>query len=388
MNKKSFHTLSFMVHSWMGLWFSLLMTFLSITGTLAIFSLEMDWLVHPEMRAAERVDADNVAWGAAFDSLREQYPEYTFYSISRLSENYFNLLAGGRTPWDENVRVWLQPHNGELAGITRWYSIQRFFRELHRNLFMRTSIGVPIVSFLSLPLLISTVAGFIVYRKFWKGFFRKPRWGRNGRILSGDLHRLIGLWTSWFIALIALTSLFYLVESGGYYGWQPWDRFASPPQISDPLEREEIYPANFSGRDIDLAIATAKAELPGLEVAGVGLLANNSNWLQINGKLSAVLVRQRANVVYIDPSDGSVLGSARGEDLSVMGRISEAADPLHFGYFGGLLTRIIWFVLGVGMVAMSITGVIIYAKRLIIREKRTDSRTKILSQEEQPVTNN
>jgi len=39
-------------------------------------------------------------------------------------------------------------------------------------------------------------------------------------------------------------------------------------------------------------------------------------------------------------------------------------------------------------VAMSITGVIIYAKRLIIKEKRTDSRTKNLSQEEQPVTNN
>ena len=370
----------------MGLWFSLLLMFLSITGTLAIFSLEMDWLVNPEMQAEERVDADNVAWGAAFDSLRKEYPEYTFFSISRLRGDYFNLLAGGRTPWGENIRVWLQPHSGELAGITRWYSIQRFFRELHRNLFMRTPIGVPIVSFLSLPLLLSLVAGFIVYRKFWRGVFRKPRWSRNARILSGDLHRLTGLWTSWFIAVIALTSLFYLVESGGYYGWRPWDRYASPPRILDSIEREEVYPANFNGEDINLAIAAAKAELPGLEVAGVGLLANNSDRLQINGNLSAMLVRQRANVVYIDPSDGSVLGSAQGEDLSAMGRISEAADPLHFGYFGGIFTRVMWFVLGLGMVAMSITGVIIYAKRIIIKEKSEGSRIKMLSQEEQALT--
>ena len=199
MHKKSFHRLSFLVHSWMGLWFSLLLTFLSITGTLAIFSLEMDWLVNPEMQAAERVHADDVAWGAAFDSLRD-YPEYTFYGIYRLNGSYFTLLAQGRTSWEENIRAWLQPHNGELTGITRWYTIQRFFRELHRNLFLRTSIGVPIVSFLSLPLFISIIAGFVVYRKFWKGFFRKPRWKKNARILSGDLHRFIGLWTSWFIA--------------------------------------------------------------------------------------------------------------------------------------------------------------------------------------------
>jgi uncharacterized iron-regulated membrane protein len=128
--------------------------------------------------------------------------------------------------------------------------------------------------------------------------------------------------------------------------------------------------------------------LPGLEVAGVGLLANDRSWLQINGNLSATLVRQRANVVYVDPIDGSVLGSTRGEDLSAMGRISEAADPLHFGYFGGIFTRILWFLLGLGMVGLSLTGVIIYTKRLLLKEKSADSRAKVLSQEEQPLTNN
>ena len=45
-------------------------------------------------------------------------------------------------------------------------------------------------------------------------------------------------------------------------------------------------------------------------------------------------------------------------------RISEAADPLHFGYFGGITTKILWFLLGLSMSAMAFTGVIIYSKRL------------------------
>ena len=45
-------------------------------------------------------------------------------------------------------------------------------------------------------------------------------------------------------------------------------------------------------------------------------------------------------------------------------RISEAADPLHFGYFGGITTKILWFLLGLSMSAMALTGVVIYSKRL------------------------
>jgi uncharacterized iron-regulated membrane protein len=59
-----------------------------------------------------------------------------------------------------------------------------------------------------------------------------------------------------------------------------------------------------------------------------------------------------------------VLGSYRGEELGLHNRISEAADPLHFGYFGGLTTKIIWFFLGIFMTALSITGFMIYGARL------------------------
>jgi uncharacterized iron-regulated membrane protein len=40
------------------------------------------------------------------------------------------------------------------------------------------------------------------------------------------------------------------------------------------------------------------------------------------------------------------------------------ADPLHFGTFGGMLTRAIWFVFGVILTGLSISGIYIYGARI------------------------
>ncbi len=356
--KQARDRLWFMVHSWLGLKLSLLMTFILATGTVAVFSYEIDWLLTPEMRATEGVAPEQVAWGAAFDTLRREYPRYRPLNLSRFEDNWFALHMIALTPWRENVRVWLDPIDGDLRGVTSFYNAQRFFRSTHRHLMMPIDIGVPIVTFLAFPLLISLVAGFIVYKKFWRGFFKTPRFSRKTRIWNGDLHRLAGLWCSWFVALIALTSIWYFIEQLG--GRAP----PVPGPGLDMVRREAALPASLDGAGVDLAVERARRELPGLQVRRVLFPGNNRAPLTVQGDLAAALVRPRANGVYIDPATLEVLGSYRGENLDWHRRISEASDPLHFGYFGGLATKILWFIFGGLMTAMSITGVVIHAGRL------------------------
>ncbi len=356
--RQSRDRLWFTVHSWIGLKLSLLMTFILATGTIAVFSAEIDWLVTPEMRASERVAQEEIAWGAAFDSWRREYPDYSPISIYRYQDNWFSLYMMMSTPWRENVLLWLDPPNGEMLGVTSFYNVQRFFRNTHRHLMMPPRIGIPIVSFLAFPLLISLIAGFVVYKKFWRGFFRWPRFERKKRIWNGDLHRLAGLWGSWFIALIAFTSVWYFVEEFG--GRSP----PFPQPDSNVVNRETPLPANFNGVDLEAAIARAQQELPGLNVRRVLFPGNRNGSLLIQGDLTAALVRPRANTVYIDPISLEVTGSFRGEELDLHTRISEASDPLHFGYFGGFATKLIWFVFGTMMTAMAITGIVIYSARL------------------------
>ena len=54
----------------------------------------------------------------------------------------------------------------------------------------------------------------------------------------------------------------------------------------------------------------------------------------------------------------------KGEALSAHQRISEMADPLHFGAFGGMTTKILWFLFGAVLTGLAATGAMIYSMRL------------------------
>jgi len=90
-----------------------------------------------------------------------------------------------------------------------------------------------------------------------------------------------------------------------------------------------------------------------------------------------VLVRDRANGVAVDPSTGRITMSLDGRDLNVHQRISEMADPLHFGTLGGLPTKIIWFVFGTLLTALAVTGAIIYTLRLAKEGRTAQSKLKV-----------
>ena len=357
MAKNSRSQLWFLVHSWIGLKLSLFMSFILMTGSIAVFRHEIDWLLKPELRASEAVPENQVAWGDAYDSLRQVYPEADLISLNRYHNEAFALNAVLVTEWGENSYLWFDPADGAFTGNTSFYGVQRFFRNVHRHLMLPITYGVPIVTALALPLLISLIAGFVVYKKFWRGFFRWPRFGRKPRIWLGDLHRLTGLWTSWFIALIALTSVFYFVEEFGLRGTP----FPGPEALE---QRRSTLPDGFDGAELDLAVYRARQVLPDLRIRRILFPGNRNRPIAIQGDNTAWLVRPRANTVYIDPVSLQVVGSYTGEELDFYTRISEAADPLHFGYFGGIWTQALWFVLGVLMSGLSITGILIYAKRI------------------------
>ena len=48
----SFARVAFSVHSWLGLSFFVLLTTVLLSGTLAVFRDEIDWLIFPQIRVA------------------------------------------------------------------------------------------------------------------------------------------------------------------------------------------------------------------------------------------------------------------------------------------------------------------------------------------------
>jgi len=352
---KKGRSLWWMVHSWIGLKLSIFLTFILATGTFAVFAHEIDWLATPAMRVSPRSEPV-ASWGAWAQAAARAAPDARLQTLYAPIDPWFTVEAWVSRGKGAPERVYVDPWRAEVTGTHGWANVHRFLRQEHRHLMLPTKIGIPIVCSLALLLAVSLVSGIVTYKKWWRGFFRAPR-GGDGRRMTGDLHRLMGLWSLWFVALITLTGLWYLVETLGGNAKVP----KLPEVAAGPMP---------TGVALDRLVAIARRADPALDIREIRFMPDNG--VIFLGQSSAWLVRDRANAVAVDPATSRVVAQLDGRTLSAHQRISEMADPLHFGTFGGLWTKVIWFLFGALLTAMAVTGTMIYAMRLA-RSSRSET---------------
>ncbi len=344
------------VHAWLGLKLSLFMAIICLSGTLAVVANELDWLADPALRASPAA-GQSASWGTLADNALNAVPGGRIDLMERGPDPWFATTVVIKAADGHRRRVLLDPATGKVNRVAGFGSIERFLRDFHRRLMLPVAIGIPLVTSLAFVLLTSLITGLVTYKKFWKGFFKRPR-GGTLRKTSGDLHRLFGVWSLWFVALVVVTSLWYLVELLGA---------SAPPtlplQTVSKAERKIALPQP-SGADLDRLAARAATAYPELTVSRVLFPFPGMKAVGFQGEAGTTLVTEKANAVFVDPVSNAVTLKVVGGQLSAHQRIAEMADPLHFGTFGGLATKLIWFVFGAGLTALSVTGVMIYATRL------------------------
>ena len=357
------------LHRWVGLKLFILLSFVLITGALATVSHEIDWLIDPARRVAPSAAPDAQNWDGLVAAVRDARPDWSIQWIAAPLDPWHAAEAVGVTSEGEFRRLLIHPGTLEIQGERGWFNAQRLFRDAHRRLMIFNVWGVVLVSSLSILLVLSLISGLFVYKKFWKGFFRKPR-TRDARTFWGDMHRLGGVWSLWFVAVIALTSLWYLVEALGSAAGQRVAGFAplDPPidHVSPTLDRDAISYSELAER--------ARAAMENYRITALHPPKFAGDPIRFHGHSVAILVRERANQVIFDPVTGDMTGLVKGETLSPMQRISEMADPLHFGTFGGFWTKMLYFFFGVVLSGMSLSGVYIFSKR--IRNAEAKAATK------------
>ncbi|HKX96147.1 MAG TPA: PepSY-associated TM helix domain-containing protein [Methylibium sp.] len=355
----------FFLHHLFGLQLSLFLGFVCLTGSVATLSHEIEWLLWPEVRADAGGTA--VSWGTQWDAARAAQPQWALQGIGRGGsdeESYLATVVRARDAAGADARIYVDPTSGRVQGQASGVSFHAFMRGLHYYLFVPSSLMFYAVTSLGVVMLGSLVTGLLVYRKFWRGFLRWPRWDAPPRVVWGDVHRLAGLWSTWFVAVIALTSVWYLLEHAGLDWEQP------TPALARPLApAERVAP---DGAAIDRWVAAARRELPGLRVTAVYLPFGARGPVTVQGQRDAWLVRERSNAVFIDPRDGRVLGVRDAQAIGAAERWAHTADPLHFGNFGGLAVKLLWAAFGLLLCALALSGAVIHAKRSVklVREQR------------------
>ncbi|QLG46291.1 PepSY-associated TM helix domain-containing protein [Costertonia aggregata] len=364
LKKKTF----FQIHSWIGIRLSILFFIVCFSGTLATLSHEMDWLFIPSIRATPQ--SELAPRNLMVSNFRDAYPkgEITFWL--RTDEPYlcdiiYKMEDGQRS------YVFANPYTGKIQGEAQ-ITFQRFFRDLHYFLFVPFQIGHFTVLIFGFLLLISLVTALVFYKKWWRKLFELQT-GKGNLVLFRSLHRLIGLWSVPFTLLFSITGIWYFLERAnvGDIG-----KTTNPkPPVIHGFEADKAG-IDANNLDYDRAVRVAKKQIPNLVVGDISPKSGKSGSIYLSGKSNVPLVRQRANRVYLNPNTYKVIKTQKATEIGTVMFLNDIADPLHFGYWGGLTTKIIWFVFGLAISLLVLSGIWITLKRKALKRKK--SKKKIM----------
>lgn len=358
----------FLVHSWLALpiWFFLLIV--CVTGTLAVVSQEIVWLANPEIRASKPTDdARPLSYGQVLAAIQEERPELAVEWISTPDESHFALSAQVSEPGGGSYRLYINPYTGAIQGVSPTFDFQGFTRALHGWWLVPFTNGYSwgwyLVSILGLPLLASLITGLVVYKRFWKGFFTpRLRFNQGARIFWGDFHRLSGIWSIWFIAVISITGTWFLIEallSDLHISISSEGPPAFVARHEVPLTADGLAPPQL---ELDRITAIATEQIAGLDISFVSLPEDAFGHYSVGGRGWYPLMFQTAD---INPYTGAVAGANLLEDRSALEFVTESMRPLHTGDFGGLWVKLIWFVFGLLLSMMVLSGLLIWSKRTV-----------------------
>lgn len=365
--KRTLSSVSFAVHSACGLWLTILLAIVMVSGTVAVFNAEIDWLIYPELRVTPGEARVNP--GAIYDAVSAAYPRFGINSVAtgvdrdRLAASAFVLQPGGGARY-----VWIDQWTGAVRGDTPFMTVGRFFDLLHTTLYLPV-IGRAFVNFFGVLLLLSMVTGLIAYKKFWRGFLRRPRFRRGARTWLGDLHRLVAIWTVWFSAIIAVTGMWWFYET-------PLVTMAGAPPLTAAPERPEIPAAELDALGPDTPARLPVARLaervaeayPDMRITLIVPPGHAGQPFEFVGDRGEALVLRGGNRVYVNPYSGEIVGSALVETWSAIERIDAAMLPLHYGTWAkrgtaDLAVKTVWFLGGAAISFLTFSGLLIYLRR-------------------------
>lgn len=345
------------LHAWVGFHLAVIMALVLFTGSFAVISNEIDWLFHPEMRVTP--SDEKVSWGVMQSAIRIYRPNDTLVSLSAMQGDYFAWRAFMGDEYGRYYYIHINQWTGEITGTTSRLTVQRFFRDLHRYLFMPRIMGLPLVTSLAFVLIISLYTGLKTTKK-WRTLATRLRTNKGIRIAIGDAHKASGLWASWLIVVIIVTGIWYLAEFAGDVAGSKFE----PARPGVSLAREASFGPVIQDANADTLITASKATFPELEPRVINFALGSQQAVTIQGRNNNFLLRNRANRIFLDPVDASIIKVQRASEISWVAFLNEMADPLHFGYLGGLATKLIWFVFGLAMTFLSLSGVWLTWRRL------------------------
>ena len=346
-------------HSWLGLLVGGLMYIICLSGTIAVFYEEIERWEQP--LAEEYMTVDPLM-------VEESFNRYISSSDTEVTEHMYVVFPSESLPRlkvASDVEGLYVNQDGSL-GEPAHDDLSGLLTGLHINLNMPVTIGMVIVSAIGALLCGLIISGFLAHPSIVKDAF-KLRAGTAGRLGQVDLHNRLSVWGAPFHLMIALTGAYYglaLLMVGIFAssidGATPQsiteEIFPTEPALDNQAPvygvaraLEQVGELSPDGRLLYIIVHDAGSENRFMEfyVQQPGLLAWSENY------------RFDTEGNYLDTA-GYTEGDARQAMYSVY--------RIHFGHFGGFITKLLYVVLGLSLTVVSATGINIWLEKRKYRD--------------------
>jgi len=235
-------------------------------------------------------------------------------------------------------------------------------RELHMHLHLPQSLGLILVSAIGAMLLALIVSGLFSHPRLFKDAF-KLRLGGSRRLEQADLHNRLSVWGLPFHIMIAVTGAFYglvgLLVFSAALAWYDGDR----QQLFDAIYGADPVLEN-QGLELNTQQALSSLMVVHPKVQPIYLAAHKIGTPQQFMEIAAIVPGRLAySEIYRFDADGAYNGS-QGLTTGPTGRqLLYSLYRIHFGYFGGQWTRLLWLALGLSLTVVSVTGINIWLSK-------------------------
>ena len=341
-------------HNWVGVFLSVLLFLVCLSGTVAVFHLEFERWEQPHIQEMDNVSPQVIE--KAMDTflaqnLEESHHLYVVFPTSDIP----------RLVVENDHKAYFADQEGNLLEEES-VSFTQMLVDLHLYLNLPQSWGMILVSALGAIICTLVITGIIAHKRMSKDAFKLRR-GGNGQQAQIDLHNRFGLWAAPFHLVIGITGAYFgmagiilvTVATLNYNG----DRDAVVNQIFTPdpvLAPQEGKPATGKAFAQMETLAPEKSPIF-LTVHEVG---EPEQFIEIYAKAPNRMIYAEG---YRFDTAGNFVGVA-GYEFGEWGKqLVWAMYRLHFGDFAGMTSKWLYFVLGVMLTMLCVSGMEVWLSK-------------------------
>lgn len=338
-------------HSWVGVFLGVLLFLVCLSGTLAVFHKEFERWEQPGIEEMDSVDAATVA--KAMDAFRARHREATDHEFV-----VFPTSGIPRLVVENDDVAYFADSQGNLLETER-SPFTRMLVDLHLYLNLPHAWGMILVSALGAIICTLVITGIVAHKRIKKDAFVLRR-GGNKQQYKIDLHNRFGLWAAPFHLIIGITGAYFgmaglivVLISQLYFDG---DREAATATIftPDPVLDQAVAPP-----DLRKAIAQMDSLAP--EHRLIFLTVHEAN---TPGQFVEIYAQSPGKMIYSEnfrfDSSGNYLGTAGYEDGHWGKQLVYSMYRLHFGDFAGIPSKVLYFILGVMLTVLCVSGMEIW----------------------------